>query len=159
MAELVLGVPIDVKITDGGKVVQTLHVTYRYPTKKEDKEFKELIKKIGELEEKTKKLLREHEHLTKKQRYAEELGEFEKAEKLQAKIEKVEKELDKTIEELKEYGGEEREEFLAKRAFELFVGGEDVEKLREYAEMMSYRKIIDLLTKERTKIEKKQLSA
>jgi len=154
--KLTLDVPIEVKVEENGKVKETLKITFRYPTKQEEKEFSNLEKEIKGLFKKITKAERELNKLDKKIEYAEKLGDYKKAEKLFDKREEIENELEKLAEDFEAKGGENYPEELSKKSFELLVGGEDKEKLREYAEIVGYLKIMNLLRAERDKLEKKQ---
>jgi len=56
MAKITLDVPIFVKVQENGEIVKELKVTYRYPTKKEEKEFDAFTKKMQDLAKKLAKL-------------------------------------------------------------------------------------------------------
>jgi len=154
--KLTLDVPIEVKVEEDGKVKEILKVTFRYPTKQEEKEFKAFEKEVKDLFRKITKLDKQLRTLDKKIEYAEKREDFEKAEKLLDEKEKIETKLEKLAEEFEAKGGENYPEEIAKKSFNLLVGGDDKERLKQYAEMVGYLKIMDLLREERDKIEKKQ---
>jgi hypothetical protein len=156
MGLITLDVPLAIKIQEGGKTIKELKITYRYPTKQEEKEFDTFTKNMQTLAKKLSKLDRERKILGKKQEYAEKAGDFIKAEKLLDKLEKLENEAEKLVGEFEKNGGENFQEVISEKIFNTLVGGEDKEKLREIAERVTYTRVIDLLTKERSEYEKKQ---
>jgi len=156
MAKITLDVPIIVKVQENGETIKELKVTYRYPTKKEEKEFDTFTKKMQDLAKKLAKLERRKKLLEKKQEYAEKSGDFEKAEKILDELEKIEKEAEKLVNEFEKNGGENFNEVISEKIFDVLVGGEDKEELRKIAERISFARVIDILTREREKIEKKQ---
>ena len=158
MAKITLDVPIIVKVQENGNITQELKVTYRYPTKKEEKEFNELTKRMQDLAKKLSKLERKKNILDKKQEYAEKSEDFEKAEKLLDDVEKIEKEAEKLIAEFEKNGGDNFNEVLSEKIFESLVGGEDKKALEEIATRIGFGRIIEILNKERDEIEKKQSS-
>jgi len=153
---LTLDVPIDVKIEENGETKETLRVTLRYPTKEEEKQFKSFEKEIKELFKKLNKFEKDLQKIDKKIEYAEKRGDYEKAEKLLDEREKVENRLEKLANDFEAKGGENYPEEMAKKSFDLLVGGADKDRLRHYAEMVGYIKIMNLLREERDKLEKKQ---
>lgn len=154
--KITLDVPIEVKIAENGEVKETLKVTFRRATKEEEKQFEKIQKEALSLYKKISKLERERNFFLKKMEFAEKAEKFEEAEKWLDKINEIEEKLEKMQEDFEKKGGVNWGEEIAKKTFDLLVGGEDKEKLREYAERLSYSKIIDLLSKERDKIEGKQ---
>jgi len=160
MALLTLDVPIEVKIQENGKIREILKITFRYPTKDEEKKEKELLTNIKKIITETEKISRKSAIINKKIEYAEKKEDWDKAEKLLNEEEKLERELEKLEEELKKIIGNrdpnEYAEEIAKRQFDVLVGGEDKEKLREVAEIKGYKLVLDVLAKERDKLEKKQ---
>ena len=156
MGVLTLDTPLEVKIQEGGQEIETLKITYRYPTKEEEKAFDEHTKKMQELFKKLKKIESEASIIDKKIEYAEKREDYEKAEKLLDKKEKLEREAEKLTEEFEKNGGEQFQENISKMMYDVLVGGKDKERLRVYAERVSYTRIIELLNKEREQFEKKQ---
>jgi hypothetical protein len=156
MGLITLDVPLTIKVQEGGKTIEKLEITYRYPTKKEEKEFDTFTKNMRNLTKKLSKINRERILLEKKQEYAEKTEDFIKAGKLLDKLEKLETEAEKLVNEFESNGGENFQEVISEKIFNTLVGGEDKEKLKELAERISYSKIINLLTKERNEYEKKQ---
>ena len=154
--KITLDVPIEVKIAENGKTKETLKVTFRRATKEEEKQFEKIQKDALNLYKKINKLQRERNFFEKKMEFAEKEENYKKAEKYLDEINKIDEELEKLQEEFEEKGGLNWAEEIAKKTFDFLVGGEDKEKLREYAERLSYSKVIDLLSKERDKIEGKQ---
>ena len=155
MGLITLDVPLTIKVQEGGKTVEELKITYRYPTKKEEVEFDTFTKNMQALAKKLSKLDRERKILEKKQEYAEKAEEFTKAEKLLDKLEKLENDAEKLVDEFEKNGGENFQEVISEKIFNILVGGGDKEKLKEIAERVTYTKVIDLLTKERGEYEKK----
>ena len=73
----------------------------------------------------------------------------EERDNLQNKIEEV-------AIELESLGGEDFEEKMAKKRFDTLISGEDKEKLREYAEIRTYKTILKLMDEQKAELEKKQ---
>ncbi len=147
---------IEIKIQEGGKIKETLEVSYRYPTKKEEKELDNELKRIKELIGELRKIGSKIESLEKRIEYAEKQENFEKAEQLLDKKEKLEAKLEKIQEEVEAMGGVDWSEAINKKTFEMLVSGKDKERLKEYAEAMGYTKIIAELNKTRAELEGKQ---
>jgi len=147
---------IEVEIKEGGKTKEKLEVSYRYPTKKDEKELEEEMKRIKKLFKEMTKLAKKISSLEKRIEYAEKRGDYEKAEKLFEEKEKLEAKGDKLSADIEEAGGEEWAENISKRRFDLLVGGKDVDRLREYAEAMSYTRVLAELDAARREIEGKR---
>jgi ABC-type Fe3+-citrate transport system substrate-binding protein len=147
---------IEIKIQEGGEIKETLEVSYRYPTKKEEKELDNELEKIKKLVSELRKIGSKIESLEKRIEYAEKQGNFEKAEQLLDKKEKLETRLEKMQEEVESMGGADWAEAINKKTFEMLVSGEGKERLREYAEAMGYTKIMAELNKARAELEGKQ---
>ncbi len=155
-ALITLDVPIKVKVQENGKVIEALEVTYRYPTKKEQKEFDEFSKNMKELARKLQKLESKANILDKKIEFAEKSGDYKKAEKLLDEKERLENEAEILLSEFEENGGFDFSEKLSEKMFNVLVGGKDKEKLEEYAIRIGFEKVVSLLNKERDEYEKKQ---
>lgn len=153
--ELVLEYPINVVVKRSDSE-EKLKVVYRYPTKKEEKEFREIEKKLLGLMKRSRKLHSSLEAIEKKIEYAEKRGDWEAAEKHLNKKQKLEEEYEKLLEELEQEGGQDIGEVISKKKFEVLVGGEDKEKLQELAEIVGYTRIVSQLDKERGELEGKQ---
>lgn len=153
--ELVLEYPIDVvvKRSDGE---ETLHIVYRYPTKKEEKEFRKIEKKILDLLKRYRKLGSEISVLDKKIEYAEKREDWEAAEKYVDQKQKLEEEYEQLLEALDKEGGQDIAEVVNRKKFDVLVSGEDKERLKEIADVVGYTRIMTQLDTEREKLEGKR---
>lgn len=156
MGLLTLDTPLKIEVKEDGQLLDTLKITYRYPTKAEQKNFDEYTKKMQELFKKIMKLQSDSKRLEKRIEYAEKLEDYKKAEKLLTEQEKLEKEAEKLTKEIEKNGGDDFQENTSKMMFDVLVGSADKEKLRGYAERVGYGRIIQLLNQERDNVEKKQ---
>ena len=153
--ELVLEYPINVVVKRSDSE-EKLKVIYRYPTKKEEKELREIEKKLNGLIKRSRKLNSALITVEKKIEYAEKRSDWEAAEKHLSKKQKLEEEYEKLVEEIEKEGGDDIVEIINKKRFEILVGGEDKKKLQELAEIVGYTKIVAQLDKERDELEGKQ---
>ena len=159
MAGLItLDTPLVIKIQEGGEVKEELKITFRYPTKEEEKEFKTFTDKMQKVLKELRNLENKANTINKKLFYAEKTENYEKAEKLIDKKEKLTNESEKLLKIFEENGGDSFQENLSKKMFELLVNGKDKQKLDDIAQRIGYTKIIESLSKEREEVEKKQFT-
>lgn len=156
MGLLTLDTPLEIEVKENGQLLDTLKITYRYPTKSERKDFDEYTGKMQELFSKMTKLESASKRIEKRIEYAEKLEDYKKAEKLLTEQEKLEKESEELTKEVEENGGDDFQEKTFKMMFDVLVGGTDKEKLGGYADRVGYERIIQLLNQERDNFEKKQ---
>jgi len=154
---LYLDQKIEVEIKESGRIKEKLEITYRYPTKEEEKELKSELKRIKKLIDELTKLNKKIDSLQKRIEYAERLGEFKKAEELLDKKEALESKVEKITQDVEKAGGENWGEEIAKKRFEMLVGGKDYAKLQEIAEVVGYTKVLAELDRAREELEGKQL--
>ncbi len=154
--KLILDVKIPVKIQEAGRTIDELEILFRDLTKKEIKEmngsldvYKNIYKKVVKIEQKEKALKKKIELYEKAKEYKKTISLIEELEQLQEETEQLQ-------EETEAIGGDGVDEELAKKRFDLLVGGEDKERLREYAKVRGYIVVLDLLDKAKADLEKKQ---
>ena len=155
--KLTLDVKIPLEIQEGGKLKEKLEVFYRDFTKKEKKELETLVEKFKNLFKRANKLSKKEVILNKKIDLCEKSDKFEKAFKFIEEKETLLADIEKLEDELESLGGDDFEEEMAKKRFDLLVSGNDKEKLREYAVIKGYSTILKILDTQKADIEKKQL--
>jgi hypothetical protein len=153
--KLSLDIKIPLEIQEGGKTKEKLEVFLREFTKQEKKDMEELMLKFKKLFKKLNKLSNKETSLDKKIELNEKLEKYEKALKLTDEKEKISEEIEQISEDIEELGGEDFEEEMAKKRFDLLISGNDKEKLREYCEIKGYSFIMQLLDKQKGEFEKK----
>jgi len=153
---LSLDVKIPLEIQEGGKTKEKLEVYYRDYTKEEKKEFDEVVKNFKELFVKVSKYGQQESSLDKKIELSEKIGDYKKAFALVEEKDKLQVKIEDLADELETLGGEDFEEKMSKKRFDTLISGEDKEKLREYAQIRSYKIIIGLMDEQKAEFEKKQ---
>lgn len=153
---LSLDVKIPLEIKEGGKTKEKLEVYYRDYTKDEKKEFDEVVKSFKELFLKVTRYGQKEESLNKRIELSEKMGKYENTYKLIEEKDELQKKVEDIALELDKLGGDEFEEKMAEKRFNTLISGEDKEKLREYAQIRSYKTILSLIDEQKAEFEKKQ---
>lgn len=153
---LSLDVKIPLEIKEGGKTKEKLEVYYRDYTKDEKKEFDEVVKSFKKLFLKVTRYGQKEESLNKRIELSEKMGKYENTYKLIEEKDELQKKVEDIALELDKLGGDEFEEKMAEKRFNTLISGEDKEKLREYAQIRSYKTILSLIDEQKAEFEKKQ---
>jgi len=153
---LSLDVKIPLEIREGGKLKEKLEVYYRDYTKDEKKKFNKIVKDFKNLFIKVSKYGQKETSLNKRIELAEKIGKYEKAFALVEERDELQNMIEEVALELENLGGEDFEEKMAKKRFDILISGEDKEKLREYAEIRTYKTILKLMDEQKAELEKKQ---
>jgi len=151
-----LDVKIPLEIREGGKLKEKLEVYYRDYTKEEKKKFNKIVKDFKNLFMKVSKYGQKEASLNKRIELAEKIGNFDKAFSLVEERDNLQNKIEEVAIELESLGGEDFEEKMAKKRFDTLISGEDKEKLREYAEIRTYKTILKLMDEQKAELEKKQ---
>ena len=150
-----LDVKIIVEIEENGKDKESLSIFLREFTKVESKEYKTLFKEFSGFVRKSEKLERQLKSTNKRLNIAGKMDDNDLSLKLLDKIDKIENDLDKVRDDLEKLAGDNFEESMAEKSFNLLVSGDGKEKLKEYAEIKGYSNIMSSLRKAKEDIEKK----
>jgi len=156
MSRLFLSVPVEITVQDGKKD-KVLKVEIKEPTKKDRKEYKELVKKFEKITSRLNKIATKLESATKKRDFLEKLEKFEDALKEQEKIDSLVAEQDELEKEIDAIGGDDFYETKARERFEKYVSGKDKEQLVEIAEQKDYITVMQALDVAKADAEKKAL--
>jgi len=153
MAKISLSIAVNLDITDSGKVVKTFNLTYRQPSKKEQKQLGKENETILDLFKQSQKIDRRIEAVEVK---IEALRSMEnKASELLKSANLLEKlyiQKDEIEDDFEKIGGIDKMLEASKETFSISVGGKDKDELMEFIEENSdYSTFLDAIAEDAKK--------
>ncbi|WP_331774055.1 hypothetical protein [Sulfurospirillum sp. 1612] len=149
-----LDVKIPIEITQNGEKQESLVVFYRDYTLKEKEEIDTLTADFKKLFIRANKLEQKESILSKKFELLKKMQKFERAFEISEEMDQLTIDAEDLNIEIEKLRGDDFEETMAKKRFDMLIFGEDKDKLREYAERTSYKMILSAIDKEKGNIEK-----
>ena len=149
MAKLNLSTKVTLDITDNGKKIDSFEVTYRKPTRKQEKKIGADNKEIIEVFQKGLNLIKRTEVLESKVEALKELGKNEELLKAVNKLETLYKQQSEYDDKFEELGGADKLMEASKLQFNIAVGGKDKDRLAEWIEdNAEYAEVLDTIAKD-----------
>ncbi len=153
--KIALNYEINIEVQEDNKKIDTFKIWFRELTKKEKKEYDQLVKDFTKLNKTLTKISRKAPVLEQKATAYNNLKKYDKELLVLEKMEQLDEELTKAEEQIENLAGDDFVDTQAKKSFDLRVSGKDKQKLVDLAESQGYANILKMLEKAKEGLLKK----